>query len=869
MVITAINTLKQWFQTGMIPRQDQFWAIFDSFRHKSDKVPASDIEGIDNLLFNKADKEAFIAHLSNQAAHSDLFNAKVDKETGKVLSDQNFTVEEKNKLANIYQWIAANVQGAPNLGALTPSTVPSGTGSGYWFTMTAGTYPNAGGVVVEPNSLAVIVRDNLGSFSISQTPLNIDLTDYATKSYVAENGGKIKPFVDQAYPINSQVSSLGKIWYNNAATTIGEIPGTSSKWVELLSGYATTDLFFQNKTRNLYNKDFTIGRGKLGDDNNAAFDTYDFIPVSPGEKYFQSNDKNGLISDYFYFFDANKTQVSAGFVYTNPVFIPSNVAFIRIRFSAAADYSRYQLEKSEKATNFVPFATPKNTSEFMLKGDFSFDSKQDVSYNENPYFGNTNNPFSKNETVNANFYFSDKISDYSNPILNAFGVFDSIVSTGEKAASGIPNTVGIKRVQILNKIDNKFKKYIYLSTILATDDLAAVVELTAFATKVSGSNGTSTNKVSKITELGTYGGLKYSKYDFQITLQDETALYSEIVAIYGFLQPNVEAYTYKISGLGYFDSSIDSDTLSALFILSKSKILEDFSLKKAVEFNKLPATKNARTQILKNWDLYGTSIDQMGEPSSSYMRIVAEYYNCNLRNHAVGGSRITFDSTPSDFDYVYNGQISPQDRCWSATLAERQAFMTAVNRYSPRVGEADEIALCYDNSLTPNMADNDIVFIGTYGVNDPLTMPASVMAICEMRFQNGAVRYMPNKRGITAPNAVTAADMFDRRTLFGAYNYMLREIRRLKPKARIIVLGQNQFAWGQYLSDDIVAIVCDLWNIPFIRMSQEMGMSEMIVGTNGDTARRLIGDSDDPHPFTQPSRQWIADYLIKKLQPYI
>lgn len=237
MAITAINTLKQWFQTGMIPRQEQFWAIFDSFRHKSDKVPASDIEGIDNLLLNKADKEAFITHLSNEAAHSDLFNAKVDKETGKVLSDQNFTVEEKNKLANIYQWIAANVQGAPNLGALTPSTVPSGTGSAYWFTMTAGTYTNAGGVVVQPNSLAVIVRDNLGSFSISQTPLGIDLSTYATKTYVDTNAGKIKPFVAQAYPLDSQVNHLGKDWVANAATVASDVPGTSSKWVERLSGY--------------------------------------------------------------------------------------------------------------------------------------------------------------------------------------------------------------------------------------------------------------------------------------------------------------------------------------------------------------------------------------------------------------------------------------------------------------------------------------------------------------------------------------------------------------------------------------------------------------------------------------------------------
>lgn len=349
MAITSINTLKQWFQTAMRPTQEQFWAIFDSFRHKSDKVPASDIEGMDDLLLSKADKQAFTVHLSDEAAHATLFGTKVDKVTGKVLTDQNFTVEEKNKLAGIYQWIAANVQGVPNLGALNPSMVPAGTGAAYWFSMVAGAYPNAGGVVVQANNLAVIIRDTLGSFTISQTALSVDLSTYATKTYVeglvvgllddrgsynasvntfpttggsgtagavtkgdlwyvsvagtlggkavkvgssfralvdapaqvaanwalidtalgfvpestdnknsniaanptsttqfptnkavvdfvAANAGKIKAWVDGAYTIDSQVNYLGKDWCNTVATVAGEIPGTSSKWVNRLVG---------------------------------------------------------------------------------------------------------------------------------------------------------------------------------------------------------------------------------------------------------------------------------------------------------------------------------------------------------------------------------------------------------------------------------------------------------------------------------------------------------------------------------------------------------------------------------------------------------------------------------------------------------
>ena len=70
-------------------------------------------------------------------------------------------------------------------------------------------------------------------------------TNNAVVDYVAANGGKIKPFIDGAWPIDSQVNSLGKDWINTVATVAGEIPGTSSKWVERLSGYASKNVNFK------------------------------------------------------------------------------------------------------------------------------------------------------------------------------------------------------------------------------------------------------------------------------------------------------------------------------------------------------------------------------------------------------------------------------------------------------------------------------------------------------------------------------------------------------------------------------------------------------------------------------------------------
>jgi hypothetical protein len=54
---TPKQTLKNWFKNGMKPVQEQFYAWMDSFWHKDEKIPVDTIEGIDDILKNKADKE--------------------------------------------------------------------------------------------------------------------------------------------------------------------------------------------------------------------------------------------------------------------------------------------------------------------------------------------------------------------------------------------------------------------------------------------------------------------------------------------------------------------------------------------------------------------------------------------------------------------------------------------------------------------------------------------------------------------------------------------------------------------------------------------------------------------------------------------
>ena len=55
LVYTDKLTIKNWFKTGLKPKQDQFWAQFDSFWHKSESLPISSISGLGNLLDGKAE----------------------------------------------------------------------------------------------------------------------------------------------------------------------------------------------------------------------------------------------------------------------------------------------------------------------------------------------------------------------------------------------------------------------------------------------------------------------------------------------------------------------------------------------------------------------------------------------------------------------------------------------------------------------------------------------------------------------------------------------------------------------------------------------------------------------------------------------
>ena len=81
------NTIKNWFRTGLKPTQAQFWATWDSFWHKDEKIPISAIDDIETILNEKADREALQNHLTDVNAHADLFSQ--IKTSGRFLINRN------------------------------------------------------------------------------------------------------------------------------------------------------------------------------------------------------------------------------------------------------------------------------------------------------------------------------------------------------------------------------------------------------------------------------------------------------------------------------------------------------------------------------------------------------------------------------------------------------------------------------------------------------------------------------------------------------------------------------------------------------------------------------------------------------------
>ena len=225
------------------------------------------------------------------------------------------TAEEINQLRNAVNEMVV-IQQSTFLGAAEPTFTPAGTGRAYWIAVKPGTYPNHGGVVVATNEIAFVVRDAAGAFTITKSGLDLSIAigppgpASTVPGPVGPAGtARMLPWEPVAYTINSQVNHLGKDWYNTLATVAGDVPGTSSKWVDRLSAYGDK---INSKSVNLVNVSLLQkGLNPNADGTwagNSFENWYGYSFIAPLSDFYSF--ENLLMGGFmFYIFDASGVKI--------------------------------------------------------------------------------------------------------------------------------------------------------------------------------------------------------------------------------------------------------------------------------------------------------------------------------------------------------------------------------------------------------------------------------------------------------------------------------------------------------------------------------------------------------------------------------
>lgn len=122
--------------------------------------------------------------------------------------------------------LIADVETVPFLGSVSPTDTPTGTGEAFWIAAEAGTYTNFGGVVVDPESFAVISRDAANAYSISQTTLANDYIQTSDLTIVTVGKNLFNPDVAR---IGYRVLSDGTLSPIVGEVTSADIPASEGE----------------------------------------------------------------------------------------------------------------------------------------------------------------------------------------------------------------------------------------------------------------------------------------------------------------------------------------------------------------------------------------------------------------------------------------------------------------------------------------------------------------------------------------------------------------------------------------------------------------------------------------------------------------
>jgi hypothetical protein len=133
---TNLNTILSWFKTGLKPTQAQFWASWQSFWHKDELIPQSNIADLSTILNAKAEKLQLDGHIADAQAHSELFSQKVENSIFDAhLTDPNAHPELQLRTKMVFpsEFIIFK-RGAENLNILEAEDLVMGIVENQWIT---------------------------------------------------------------------------------------------------------------------------------------------------------------------------------------------------------------------------------------------------------------------------------------------------------------------------------------------------------------------------------------------------------------------------------------------------------------------------------------------------------------------------------------------------------------------------------------------------------------------------------------------------------------------------------------------------------------------------------------------------------------
>ena len=184
------------------------------------------------------------------------------------------------------------------------------------------------------------------------------------------SGVKITPWTAGAYLSGDQVNYLGKDWVSNAATVAGDVPGTSSKWVERLRAYGKkADLVAGKNKFNYADPDILRGKYFEADGSIGIYSGFSIshpIDVVVGNSY-TCNKHNGAFNC---FFDANDVLIPFPILDNDTMTAPVGAVYLRYSLDLpdAADISLadIQVEEGLTSTTFEPYVVKLNPDQIDL-----------------------------------------------------------------------------------------------------------------------------------------------------------------------------------------------------------------------------------------------------------------------------------------------------------------------------------------------------------------------------------------------------------------------------------------------------------------------------------------------------------------------